>query len=93
MSASKMTSIPVPEMASRNPRLRSWPGVEVISPFNSTTLPLPPSFFTSHSPAARPIFLLSAPMKHVYLSPNRLRSSTITGICASIALPTGSVKG
>ena len=52
-------------MPSRKPELRSWPGVEVMSPFSSTTLPLPPSRFTIQAPASRPIFLLSAPMKLV----------------------------
>ena len=60
--------------------------MEVISPFSSTTLPLPPSVCTIHSPAARPIFLLSAPMKQVNLSPSRRRSSTITGMPACIRL-------
>ena len=76
-------------MPSMKPLWRSCPGVEVIRPLSSTTLPLPPRVFLIHSPAALPIFLLSAPMNCVYLSPTSRRSSTITGMRASIAAATG----
>ena len=46
-----------------------------------------------HSPAARPICLLSAPMKQVNLSPSTARSSTMTGMPASNAWATGCVSG
>src|ERR1035441_10328852 len=93
MSALKMILISEPAMPSRNPLCRSWPGVDVCSPLNSITFPFPPSALTIHSPAALPIFLLSAPMKQVYLSPSKRRSSTMTGMPASNARATGSVSG
>jgi hypothetical protein len=65
MSASKTISSWLPAIPSRNPALRSCPGVEVISPFSSTTFPLPPSRRTAQAPAARPMALLFAPMKQV----------------------------
>src|ERR1039458_4728103 len=93
MSALKMILISEPAMPSRNPLCRSWPGVDVCSPLNSITFPFPPSALTIHSPAALPIFLLSAPMKQVYLSPSKRRSSTMIGMPASSARATGSVSG
>ena len=41
-------------IASAKPFLRSIAGAEPVVPSSSTTLPLPQSFFASHSPAIRP---------------------------------------
>src|SRR5579871_4858809 len=55
--------------------------------------PLPLRILAMYLPASMPIFLLSPPMKQVYLSPSMARSRTMTGIPASIASPTGRVRG
>ena len=58
----------------------------------AAALPSPPSSSTAYLPAARPISLLSPPTNCVYLSVSTLRSSTKTGILASIACSTTPVR-
>ena len=78
------------------PSWRSCAGCVPMPPQISTTLPAalpgPPSSSTAYSPAARPISLLSPPTNCVYWSVSTLRSSTKTGILASIACCTTPVR-
>src|SRR5271166_2530099 len=78
------------------PSCRSCAGAVPMPPQISTTLPCafpgPPSSFTAYSPAALPISTLSPPMNWVMRLVSTLRSSTMTGILASIAFSTTPVR-